>query len=87
MAGKRRKRFWSDDEKRSICKQTTASGVSFAVVAQRYVLNANLVFKWLRDPRFAPMETASDVINAEPAENAGGILHHVSGEIGLPQMG
>jgi transposase len=23
-------------------------------VARRYALNANLVFKWLRDPRFAP---------------------------------
>lgn len=57
MSGKRRKRFWSDDEKRSICKQTTAPGVSVAVVAQRYALNANPIFKWLRDPRFAPAET------------------------------
>ena len=65
MAGKRRKRFWSDDEKRSICRQTTAPGVSVAVVAQRYALNANLIFKWLRDPRFAPVEIA-DAVEAEP---------------------
>ncbi len=25
-----------------------------AQVAQRHSLNANLIFKWLRDPRFAP---------------------------------
>ena len=25
-----------------------------AQVARRYGLNANLIFKWLRDPRFAP---------------------------------
>lgn len=64
MAGKRRKRFWSDDEKRSICMQTTAPGVSVAVVAQRYALNANLIFKWLRDPRFAPA-LSEDVSDAD----------------------
>ena len=25
-----------------------------AQVARRYAVNANLIFKWLRDPRFAP---------------------------------
>ena len=25
-----------------------------AEVARRYAVNANLIFKWLRDPRFAP---------------------------------
>jgi transposase len=28
--------------------------VSVAQVAQRHSLNANLIFKWLRDPRFSP---------------------------------
>lgn len=65
MAGKRRKRFWADDEKQSICRQTLAPGVSVAMVAQRYALNANLIFKWLCDPRFAPTEI-DDAINAEP---------------------
>lgn len=41
MVGK--KRFWSDDEKRSICAQTTVPGVSVAQVARRYALNANLI--------------------------------------------
>ena len=41
------------EEKRSICLQTTAPGVSVAQVARRYALNANVIFKWLRDPRFA----------------------------------
>jgi transposase len=48
------KRLWTDEEKRSICLQTTAPGVSVARVAQRYAMNANLIFKWLRDPRYAP---------------------------------
>lgn len=49
-----KKRFWSDDEKRSICLQTKAPGISVAQVARRYAMNANLVHNWLRDPRFAP---------------------------------
>ena len=51
---RRTRRLWTDDEKRSICFQTAAPGVSVAMVAQRYAVNANLVFKWLRDPRYAP---------------------------------
>ena len=61
MAGKKglKKRLWSDDEKRSICEQTLTPGVSVAQVARRYSMNANLIFKWLKDPRFAPAESAS----------------------------
>ena len=55
MAGKkgRKKRFWSDEEKISICSQTCAPCVSVAQVARRYSMNANLIHKWLRDPKFA----------------------------------
>lgn len=51
---RRTRRLWSGDEKRSICLQTAAADVSVAQVARRYGLNANLIFKWVRDPRFAP---------------------------------
>jgi len=51
---KRRRRFWSDEEKRRIVAQTRVPGVSVSQVARRYDVNANLVFKWLRDPRFRP---------------------------------
>ncbi|KAA8605717.1 IS66-like element accessory protein TnpA [Salipiger aestuarii] len=49
---RRTKRRWTDEEKRSICLQTTAPGVSVARVAPRCATNANLIFKWLRDPRY-----------------------------------
>lgn len=49
---RRTKRLWTDEEKRSICFQTVAPGVSVAQVARRYAVNANMVFKWLRDPRY-----------------------------------
>ncbi len=54
MAVKQKKRRWPDEEKRSICFQTTAAGVSVAQVARRYAMNANLIFKWLKDERYAP---------------------------------
>ena len=51
---RRTRRLWTDDEKRSICLQTAAPGVSVAQVALRYTVNANLIFKWLRDPKYRP---------------------------------
>ena len=62
MAGKKglKKRFWSDDEKRTICAQTLTEGVSVAQVARRYSMNANLIFKWLKDSRFAPEVAVSE---------------------------
>ena len=54
-----KKRFWADDEKREICAQATTPGISVAQVARRYAVNANLIFKWLKDPRFAPGVDAS----------------------------
>ncbi|MCP4185214.1 MAG: transposase [Hyphomicrobiales bacterium] len=53
MAKKRARRTWDDYEKRSICLQTFASGISVAQVTWRYAMNVNLIFKWLRDERFA----------------------------------
>ena len=51
---RRTRRLWTDEEKRSICLQTTAPGISVAQVALRYTVNANLIFKWLRDPKYRP---------------------------------
>lgn len=51
-----RRRIWSDDEKRMICRQARLPGVSVSQVARRYDVNANLVFTWLRDARYAPEE-------------------------------
>ncbi len=80
MASKKgqKKRFWSDDEKRSICAQARASGISVAQVARRYSMNANLIHKWLRDPRFAPEEGAGEILDAIeaaflPVEIAGAV--------------
>ena len=51
---RRMRRLWTDEEKRSICLQTTAPGISVAQVALRYTINANLIVKWLRDAKYRP---------------------------------
>jgi transposase len=39
-----------------ICGQTRVRGVSVSQVARRYDVNANQVFNWLKEPRFAAAE-------------------------------
>jgi transposase len=65
---RRQRRFWSDEEKRRIVAQTRAPGVSVSVVARRYDVNANLVFKWLRDPRYGLV--ADEAVSFLPVEIA-----------------
>lgn len=73
---RRTKRPWTDEEKRSILLQTTAPGVSVARVAQRYAMNANLIFKWLRDPRYAPEPSAEpDTARFLPVEIVDRLMH------------
>lgn len=69
MAGKKgqKKRVWSNAEKASICTQARVAGVSVAQVARRYAMNANLIHKWLRDPRFSSEDQAADLPVQESA--------------------
>ena len=53
---RRKRRHGCDDEECEIVAQTRVPGVSVSRVARRYDVNANLVFKWLRDPRFRPAD-------------------------------
>ena len=68
MSKHRKRRVWTDDEKRMVCAQTRMPGVSVSQVAHRYDVNANLVFNWLRDPRFAPGESAAGFLPVEIVE-------------------
>src|SRR4051794_20092908 len=62
MPGRRRSRHRNAEEKRSICRETRAPDVSVAQVARRHALNANLIFKWLKDRRLA----LTDAVEAAP---------------------
>ncbi len=65
---RRKRRLWDDDEKRRIVAQTRVPGVSVSQVARRYDVNANLVFKWLRDPRFEPTPVEDCAASFLPVE-------------------
>jgi transposase len=80
FVARRAKRLWSEEEKRSICLQTAAPEVSVAQVARRYALNANLIFKWLRDARYAPgqAQAAADTPCFLPVEIADHARHEES---------
>ncbi len=71
LAKKRVRRTWSDEEKRSICMQTLAPGVSVSQVARRYAMNANQIFNWLKDERFAPSPDETDTAVFLPIEVCG----------------
>ena len=70
---RRRRRRWSETQKRQIVAETHEPGVSVPMVAQRYNLNANQVFRWrrlFREPeraggagRFVPV-----VVEASPGQ-------------------
>jgi transposase len=74
---RRRRRSWPTTEKRKIIAESFAPGASVAQVAQRYDLNANMLFTWRR--RFQPTLPASlDAaqlvpvsISPEPSSSAG----------------
>ena len=63
MSGKGiKRRTWSVEQKRMIVSRSREPGVSVSQVARRYDVNANLIFKWLRDPRFNTVSGAPDFL-------------------------
>lgn len=66
MSKRRKRKSWSDDEKREICEQTVPRGVSVAQVERCYAMNANMIHNWLKDPRFAPPAVAPGAAVVDP---------------------
>ena len=62
----RRRRRWSEAQKRQIVAETHEPGVSVPMVAQRYNLNANQVFGWRR--LFREPEGAAETGRLVPVE-------------------
>ena len=70
-----RRRRWPEALKRQIVAETRAPGASVSVVARRYDVNANQVFKWRRqyegpscsgDPRLVPVSLGTAAERAAP---------------------
>ena len=65
--GKRRRRLWSEEEKRRIVAEATEPGASVSVVARRYDVNANMVFTWRRELGVGASDTADARTTFVPA--------------------
>lgn len=52
---RRRRRVWTEDEKRRIVAETFAPGASVSIVARRHDLNANMLFTWRRQLGSTPV--------------------------------
>ncbi len=76
-AGRRR---WTAEQKQRIVEETRAPGASVSVVARRYDINANLLFKWKRrdeavepcvspwgSPEFVPIGVVGQANDGGPA--------------------
>ena len=80
LVGRRRRR-WSEAQKRQIVAETHEPGVSVPMVAQRYNLNANQVFAWRRLFREPARDTGTGgfvpvVIGAVPGHEVGAATMH-----------
>mgnify|MGYP000418650508 CR=1 FL=1 len=68
--GKRRvRRHFSESFKTQLVTETYAPGTSVSVVARRHDINANLLFRWRDDPRFANEAGHFLPIEIKAAEN------------------
>ena len=78
---RRTKRLWTGrGEAVDLFADDGTLACRFARVAQRYAMNANLIFKWLRDPRYAPEAPAEpDAACFLPVEIVDRPLHDDSG--------
>jgi transposase len=62
------RRYRSRAEKQQIVEEASAPGASVAEVARQHDVNANLVFKWLRDARRSgDVERPPEGVQIEPA--------------------
>ena len=78
---RRRRRRWSEAQKRQIVAETHEPGVSVPMVAQRYNVNANQVFAWQRLFREPARDAGTGgfvpvVVRAVPGHEVGAATMH-----------
>src|SRR5271154_5145231 len=65
-SGARRRRSWSSDEKRRMVAESLEPGASVSKVAQRYGVNANLLFTWRRQEAGAAASGEAESVKLLP---------------------
>jgi transposase len=66
----RRRRIWSEEEKRRIVAETLEPGSSVSIVARRHDLNANQLFTWRRTSGPVPADDTMRLIPAVVAPDS-----------------
>jgi transposase len=64
---RRRRRAWSDEEKRRIVAETLEPGASVSIVARRHDINANQLFTWRRTVAATPSAAEGEATRLVPA--------------------
>ena len=64
--GRRRRRSWSEEDKRRIVAESCEPGASVAEVAQRHGINANLIFTWRRQRETSPSSEVGKAVKIVP---------------------
>jgi transposase len=64
--GRRRRRSWSDEDKRRIVAESCEPGASVAQIAQRHGINANLIFTWRRQRETGPSSEVGTAVKIVP---------------------
>lgn len=67
MGKRRARRQFNADFKRRVVAQSYAPGTSVSVVARRHDINANLLFRWRDDPRYAFQDQSFLPVEISPA--------------------
>ncbi|CAH2606034.1 transposase (plasmid) [Rhodovastum atsumiense] len=69
-SGRRKRRSYSEEEKRRIVAEANQPGASVADIARRYGINANLLFNWRRLSReVAPAEAGASGLSQHQQPN------------------
>ena len=66
MGKRRARRQFSADFKRRVVSETHVAGTSVSLVARRHDINANLLFRWRDDPRYAFQEQSFLPVEIDP---------------------
>ena len=87
----RRRRRWSEAQKRQIVAESREPGVSVSVVARRYNVNANQVFTWRRQYREPEGDAEAGrlvpvVVEATPEGEAGASSADVAAPAGRMEI-
>jgi transposase len=93
----RRRRHWTDAQKRQIVAEAQEPGASVSIVARRYDVNANQLFLWRRELSASaiavdggdmpPVEIVADELGRPPVERSGCIEIEFRGGVRLRVRG